>query len=568
MGLLARPNPAEHPAHPRPYKQTATQPPPINRLTHHLTVFACHTDQLPFALPILCRIPGVLLGSALVLKLLSFFAVTALVTTISHAETAKRAIIVYDGSGSMWGQISGTPKHQIARQALRDMLETVPATMELGLMAYGHRSKGNCNDIELLVTPGANNKAAILQAVENMRYLGKTPLTAAVQQAAIQLRHTEEAATVILITDGEETCKADPCALGTELAASGVDFTAHVVGLGLTQQQGEHVACLAHNTGGQYFSANDAAKLSEALHTALQAPRAVPPATPLPKPEPVLPDATLEAAEAAEAGTVIDISWTGPDSRDDFITITPAGARDDETGEYERVSRGNPLKLQAPDALGPHEIRYVLAEGNVVLARQPIELIPLQVTISGPSSVGAGGTIQVQWAGPNSPGDYITVVPASAPDSAYADYARTASGNPVTFSVPDAVGNHEIRYILDSSKRVLAAQPITLTPVTATLELVGEATPAGTATVNWTGPDNKGDYVTVVPKGAPAHHYLDYARTSHGSPLKINLPKESGEYELRYVIDRSKRVLASQPLILSESLAAASPSDTPAPPTR
>ena len=62
----------------------------------------------------------------------------------------------------------------------------------------------------MLVPLGKDNKTTILQAVQNMNFLGKTPLSAAVQQAATALRYTEDKATVILITDGEETCQADP----------------------------------------------------------------------------------------------------------------------------------------------------------------------------------------------------------------------------------------------------------------------------------------------------------------------------------------------------------------------
>src|SRR5690606_26202498 len=240
--------------------------------------------------------------SVSVLKILGPVVLIAMLAAGKGAHATERAIIVFDGSGSMWGQIDGKPKLEIARQALRDMLETVPDTMELGLMAYGHREKGNCNDIETLVAPSANSKGAIIQAVQNMRFLGKTPLSAAVQQAATELRHTEDKATVILITDGEETCNADPCALGTELKRSGVDFTAHVVGLGLTRQQGEHVACLAHNTGGQYFAADDAARLSQALNAAMQATRAAPAG---PGPEPALPSARLDAPEVAGAGEML-----------------------------------------------------------------------------------------------------------------------------------------------------------------------------------------------------------------------------------------------------------------------
>ena len=60
----------------------------------------------------------------------------------------------------------------------------------------------------------------------------------AVKAAAEALGYTEEKATVILITDGIETCDADPCQIGTDLEAQGIDFTAHVIGFGLSDAGG------------------------------------------------------------------------------------------------------------------------------------------------------------------------------------------------------------------------------------------------------------------------------------------------------------------------------------------
>lgn len=491
------------------------------------------------------------------LKVFKPLALLMILTANTYALANERAIIVFDGSGSMWGQIDGKAKHEIAREALRNMLENAPDSMTLGLMAYGHREKGSCTDIEMLVPLGQNNKADILQAVQNMKFLGKTPLSAAVQQAATVLRYTEDKATVILITDGEETCQADPCKLGTELKESGVDFTAHVVGFGLNQQQGEQVACLAHNTGGQYFEASNAANLTKAVNAALQATQAAPAVkepTPAPPATPSLPLATIDAPEIAKAGTVIAITWSGPNNSGDYITIVKPEAKDDEYGVYSRTSSGTTLELQAPDALGSHEIRYVQNEDRKVLARQKIELTPVEATVSGPDRIGAGGTIEVQWTGPNSPGDYITVVEVGAPDDEHNDYARTTSGSPLTFLVPDGLGKYEIRYVLNISKRVLASQPLTIEPVSARLELKNTAVPGGKATVEWTGPNNQSDYITVVPKGAPADKHLDYARTTSGSPVSIQMPEELGDYELRYIMSSSKRILASLPLSLADTV--------------
>lgn len=197
-----------------------------------------------------------------------------------------KSIIVLDASGSMWGQIDGRAKLEIAREALGQVLSGIPAETEIGLMAYGHREKGSCADIELVVPPAAGTAQAITDAANAMKFLGKTPLTEAVRQAAAELKSTEAKATVILITDGIETCEADPCALGAELEASGVDFTAHVVGFGLTAEEGATVACLAENTGGKYIEAKDAGALVEALKTTVVVAEPEPEPVPEPEPEP------------------------------------------------------------------------------------------------------------------------------------------------------------------------------------------------------------------------------------------------------------------------------------------
>ncbi len=221
-----------------------------------------------------------------------FICIFACLLSAPIAQAEGKSIIVLDASGSMWGQIDGRPKLEIAREALATVLATVPPDTELGLIAYGHREKGSCADIELLVPPGPGTGPAIAAAANGMSFLGKTPLTEAVREAAAALRSTEEKATVILITDGIETCNADPCALGRELEASGVDFTAHVVGFGLTADEGRQVACLAENTGGLYIEAKDAGTLAEALETTVASNVGpAPEPAPAPPPEPPKPAA-------------------------------------------------------------------------------------------------------------------------------------------------------------------------------------------------------------------------------------------------------------------------------------
>lgn len=196
-------------------------------------------------------------------RLIAGFAAAILLSL--PAVAADRAIIILDASGSMWAQINGKARIDIARETLKDVLAGVPDTLELGFMAYGHRSKGDCNDIEMLVEPAAGTADAIAAAAQQLNPKGKTPLSASVKMAAEELKYTEDKATVILITDGLETCDADPCALATALAKDGVDFKVDVVGLALSTKEADQVRCIADNTNGKYLSADDADGLKTAL---------------------------------------------------------------------------------------------------------------------------------------------------------------------------------------------------------------------------------------------------------------------------------------------------------------
>ena len=235
-----------------------------------------------------------------------------------------KSIIVLDASGSMWGQIDGRAKLEIAREALTSVLAGIPADTKLGLMAYGHREKGSCEDIELVVAPAPGTAAAIAEAANTMQFLGKTPLTEAVRRAAAELKSTEEKATVILITDGVETCEADPCALGAELESSGVDFTAHVVGFGLSAEEGATVACLAENTGGKYIQAKDAGSLVEALKTTVVVIEPDPVPEPVPEPT-VLAENVDPMVYLAEGGPEPD-ERLAQDVYYDFFAIAADGS--------------------------------------------------------------------------------------------------------------------------------------------------------------------------------------------------------------------------------------------------
>ncbi|MEZ5392330.1 MAG: VWA domain-containing protein [Bryobacterales bacterium] len=72
---------------------------------------------------------------------------------VVSAASTDNLVLILDASGSMWGRVGGETKIEAARRVVRDLTVKLPTEARLGLVAYGHRQKGDCNDIEELVAP-------------------------------------------------------------------------------------------------------------------------------------------------------------------------------------------------------------------------------------------------------------------------------------------------------------------------------------------------------------------------------------------------------------------------------
>lgn len=114
--------------------------------------------------------------------------------------------------------------------------------------------------------------------------------------------------------------------------------------------------------------------------------------------------------------------------------------------------------------------------------------------------------------------------------------------------VPIMDGAAELRYMTGQGNRVLARRAMTITAAKITITAPPEGAAGAEISVEWTGPDNPGDYITIVPKVTPDGEYRSYANTSDGSPMKLKLPTEAGEAEIRYMAGQGSKVLARVPI--------------------
>nr|WP_070958882.1 vWA domain-containing protein [Hyphomonas sp. Mor2] len=472
---------------------------------------------------------------------------------LAQAEE-QDVILVLDGSGSMWGQIEGEAKITIARSVVGQVIDDLPGDQRLGLVAYGHNRKGDCSDIEEVVTVGTD-RDAVRSAVNAINPKGKTPLSASVQFAAEQLRYTENKATVILVSDGRETCDLDPCAVGNALEQAGVDFTAHVIGFDVVEQADqEQLQCLADNTGGTYLNASSAEELSSALE---QTVAEVPVQDPITETRMVLRATDLAQGPEIEAGLTWRIAQSG--GGEEVFNVSDAGRSEIEVapGVYdvfvewpERGLSGSAETVQVAQSI----------EKTVTIALEQTFEATLRTEPEGAAPVSSD--LVVYWTGPERQSDWITITQIDGSPSSYKTYKYVEQGgNPLELRMPSEPGTYELRYVLGRPARVLASMQIEATPVGASMDAPDTVAAGAMFNVGWDGPGYNDDWVTVVAPDAADRAYTDYAYTREGEVLELRAPLEPGEYELRYV-QAGQEVIARRALTVTAVEASMDAPDT------
>ena len=132
--------------------------------------------------------------------------------TSANENNAPALVIVLDASNSMWGQVNGKTKIEIARTELNKLLAKPELSSQAQVMVYGSQSKSSCTDIKRL-DEGADSEA-LSKAINQIRPLGRSPIGAALKQAASNIQGQ---GSIVLISDGTESCDQDPCAIAKEL---------------------------------------------------------------------------------------------------------------------------------------------------------------------------------------------------------------------------------------------------------------------------------------------------------------------------------------------------------------
>ncbi len=191
---------------------------------------------------------------------------------LSQEEKAKNLLIIMDSSRSMLQLTSdGKEKLWAAKMALNKLLDKLPDEINVALMVFGHREKDKCDDIEIVLPLAPLDKTAIRKTLEPLKPTGVTPLMASLDRAAEHLEQFNGKSTILLLTDGRETCGGNPVELVSNILDKyGIIVIVDVVGLNVKLIEKTQLEAIAKAGGGNYYSANSSYELAFVITEAVE----------------------------------------------------------------------------------------------------------------------------------------------------------------------------------------------------------------------------------------------------------------------------------------------------------
>jgi len=192
-----------------------------------------------------------------------------LFSTALQAQTPNKTRILFllDASGSMYAQMDkGQNRWDVAKKMLSGIVDSLSQyqNVEVALRVYGHQSsigEQNCKDTKLEVPFKKGNHSDMKKRLYQIAPRGTTLIAYSLTQAAYDFPDRTSRNIIILITDGLEECKGDPCAVSEALQKNGVALKPFIIGLGASEEFGKAFECV-----GRYYDASTEAQFAKALN--------------------------------------------------------------------------------------------------------------------------------------------------------------------------------------------------------------------------------------------------------------------------------------------------------------
>jgi hypothetical protein len=182
--------------------------------------------------------------------------------------------VLLDTSGSMLERLGGARRIDVAKSVLRRLVnDTLPAGVPLALRTF--KAGTDSCDSQLVAPLAPLDPEQMTSIVDGLRInrRTRTPIAATLREVAGDLGNGEGPRIIVLITDGEESCRGRPAAAIRELLAQGLDVRINIVGFDIDDQGlKRQLERWAEMGNGQSFDADSADELASGIAEALAAP--------------------------------------------------------------------------------------------------------------------------------------------------------------------------------------------------------------------------------------------------------------------------------------------------------
>ncbi len=206
------------------------------------------------------------------IRILTIFTLIFITTGAGQAADAvkQQVIFIVDASGSMDSAMGSKSKIALLKEALSSVIRELPSGINAGLVSYGGHRQGDCNDIEELVPSASGDRNLFIRKLESITPKGMSAIFLSVQKAAEKLKGLTGKSTIILIADGQDNCKKDPCKLIQDLRKQEFNFNFYVIGLDVREEETAQLSCMAKAGNGAYFPVKSPDELTRYLRKAME----------------------------------------------------------------------------------------------------------------------------------------------------------------------------------------------------------------------------------------------------------------------------------------------------------
>lgn len=210
------------------------------------------------------------------------------------AALAPEMVVVFDASGSMMVNINATREDEqwlfsklnrplamqylssqdrqrfeyltrqptrmaTAQQATIDVLKRLPSDIGSGLVVVDA-----CPTAQNIGRFGPSERGQMINQLRGLSPRQGTPLADGILEAGKLVDGVTKESTILLVSDGGESCGGDPCAVARNLARQKPHLKINVVDIGGTGA----AACVAQATGGKVYSVSNIAELNAGINSA------------------------------------------------------------------------------------------------------------------------------------------------------------------------------------------------------------------------------------------------------------------------------------------------------------